>query len=300
MASANKNWYAHLVAQSRTDDIYDLLHNYLPLNWQPGHDLDFVAVRKTALPDHLKNIPEKHLSKKLSQEEYCFPGDDYVLLHNYELTAYLYAAKWAKTIKDRAGREFIELRFDWTQEAIDCLHDPPGYRHLKPCEIPLAPREDSLKAAYELLQKHSNKALALEHARIGKSFLDAQHVKVDGVNDALRHLARRMTGYNIVAMVFVWNDKLNEAAAIDELYIFHPPLWDILSAHIKSYLEMLMAKRYQDYVGYLFEDMEFRQYFSSHYAAFVSLFLDDQSALPGGTEAAGIINRINNSFVHYQ
>lgn len=131
MQSPNDDWYAHLVEQSRNDNIYSLIHNFLEPDWWPNHELDFVVVRRSQLPDHLKNIPADHISKKLSQDQYCFPAGDYVLLDNYHLTEYLYFAKWAQFIEDAEGRDFIELRYDWTEEAKKCMESPPAYRHLQ-------------------------------------------------------------------------------------------------------------------------------------------------------------------------
>lgn len=59
MSTPNEDWYGHLVAQSRNDNIYTLLEQ----DWSPNHDLDFVVVRKSQLPGKLKDVPAKHLSK---------------------------------------------------------------------------------------------------------------------------------------------------------------------------------------------------------------------------------------------
>jgi hypothetical protein len=86
------------VAQSRNDNIYTLHHSFLTPEWEPNHDLDFVAVWLSELSENLKIGPADHLSKKLKKEAYCFPGNDYLLLHNYRLIEYLFYAKWARTI----------------------------------------------------------------------------------------------------------------------------------------------------------------------------------------------------------
>lgn len=133
MPSPKEDWYGHLVAQSRTNDIYTLLHHYLEPAWEPNHDLDFVTVRRNQLPGALKEVPSKHVSKKLPQQAYCFPGNDYVLLHNYQLTEYLHHAKWASIVEDFEGREFIELRYDWTEEAKHYFNYPlPYYGNTSP------------------------------------------------------------------------------------------------------------------------------------------------------------------------
>jgi hypothetical protein len=82
MASPNEDWYSHLVAQSRNDNIYTLIHSFLTPDWEPNHDLDFVTLRESQLPEILKNVSDNHLSKKLKKEDYCFPGNDFFLLNN--------------------------------------------------------------------------------------------------------------------------------------------------------------------------------------------------------------------------
>lgn len=308
MSSPNENWYSHLVAQSRTDAIYTLIHSYLTPEWEPNHDLDFVVVRRGSLPDGLKDIPPKHFSKKLKTEQYCFPGNDYVLLHNYQLTDYLHHAQWAAVVEDFEGREFIELRYNWTEEAEDLMRYPPAYykdrppRRTKPVDMPIlkqapqSPREAALLQAYDLLQKGEQKLLASYLAEAGHRFLDEQQIPV-GENSAevLHMVARRMMGYNIVAMVYAWNGFINKAAEVDALYIHHPPLWDYLQDYIEPYLELLMAKGQRDYLQHLFGDADFRRRFLSHYEAFVSLFINDRYELTRMGDVVNIINRVNHS-----
>lgn len=306
--SPNENWYGHLVAQSRNDNIYTLIHNYLVPHWEPNHDFDFVVVRKTALPEKLQPIPSSHISKKLPPGKYCFPGNDYVLLHNYHLTEYLYHAEWAKVIEDFEEREYIELRYDWTEEAKHLNHYPPAYfgnvpmPNRKPdvmpiqLEAPQTEEEEALLVAYRLLQKGVSKEEAMKYAEAGKSFLDAQEVTVSGDSaEALQQVARRMMGYNIVAMVYAWNNQINKAAAIDEMYIHHPPMWDYLEEYIQPYLEMLIVKKQTDYLQFLFKDVEFRKRFLPHYEAYISLLVDDTYEMTRMGQVVNIINRVNNA-----
>jgi hypothetical protein len=307
MSSPNEDWYSHLVAQSRNDNIYTLIHSYLEPEWSSNHDLDFVTVRRSQLPEKLKEVPSKHLSKKLPQEHYCFPGNDYILLHNYQLTEYLYHAKWACIIEDFEGREFIELRYDWTEEAKHYFNYPLVYygkmqpkspkAELLPIQSkpPESDEEAALILAYDLLQKGEQREQALAYAEIGKLFLDQQLITVNGNSEeALQQLARRMMGYNIVSMVCAWNNRINKAAEVDVLYIHHPPMWDYLEDYIKPYLEILIAKKQVDYLKHLFTDKEFRNRFLAHYGTFVSLFIDDTYPLTMKSYVIDIINRVNN------
>lgn len=304
--SPNDDWYGHLVGQSRNDNIYTLIHHYLESDWSPNHDFDFVVVKQNQLPDKLKEIPSKHISKKLSPSEYCFPDNDYVLLHNYQLTEYLYHAKWATIVQDFEGREFIELRYDWTDEAKHYYNYPLAYygkyrptpKH-EPLPIqskaPESDEEAALVLAYDLLQKGEQKEQALAYGEIGRSFLDQQLVTVnENSKDALHQLARHMMGYNIVAMVYAWNNQINKAAEVDALYMQYSPIWDYLEDYIKPYLEMLIVKKQVDYLKHLFTDKEFRNRFLAHYEAFVSLFIDDTYPLTLKGYVVDIINRVNN------
>ena len=312
MSSPNKNWYGHLVAQSRNDNIYTLIHQFLEPTWEPNHELDFVAVRRSQLPQHLKNIPPKHISEKLPFEKYCFPASDYLLLHNYQLTEYLHAAKWAKVVEDFEHRSFIELRYNWTDEAEATWNNPPAYPMYGAEKIQVQPtmsilhqppqteQESALIESYGLLKKGYNKKQALAFAETGKSFLDEQQITVtEDPNNALQQIARRMMGYNIVAMVYVWNNKIDKAGAVDKYYIHQPLLWIYLDGYIQPYLELLMVKRQKDYLKHLFSDKAFRQRFLGHYAAYISLFVDDTYTLTGG-EVVSIINRVNNTSDAYK
>lgn len=287
MASPDRNWYRHLVGQSSHDNIYTLIHSYLVPDWEPNHELDFVVVRKKNLPAHLKDIPQKNISKKLSKEGYCFPGNDYVLLHNYKLTQYLDAAKWAIIIEDFEDSSFIELFFEKTEES-----EAITPAQLKP---PASEDEKALITAYKLLSEGEDKQLALQYAERGKFFLDNQVIEVNENSvEALQLIERRMLGYNIIAMVFAWNNQINKAASADAIYIHHPALWNKLAEYIESYLEMLMIKRQQDYLHHLFGDIEFRQRFLAYYEAFISLFVNDKYVLTRTSKVINIINRVRN------
>jgi len=90
MAYRNRDWYGHLVAQSGHNGVYDIIHSYLPHNWDPGHDLDFVVLSsarylsETGGPFNIQDV-----SKTLDMGDYTFPASDYVLINNNRLTTYL-------------------------------------------------------------------------------------------------------------------------------------------------------------------------------------------------------------------
>lgn len=290
MSSPNNNWYSHLVAQSRTNHIYTLIHEYIPHNWKPLHNFDFVIVRQSNLPANLSIVPAKHISQKLPKQHYCFAHNDYIILHNYHLTEYLEAAKAAVITEDAKKRSFIELLFQ-----KESLHD--NYPSIAGG---LEEEEINLVLAYQLLQKGINRGLALEYAQKGERFLDNHRIEMgDNSGETLQKIMRQMTGYNIVAMVYAWNNQMANAAAVDIIYIHHPELWNILERYIKPYLEMLMIKRELDYVKYLFSDKGFRNHFLAHYEAFVSLFIDETFPLTRLHEVVGIINSVNNASSQY-
>ena len=304
--SPKENWYSHLVAQSRNNNIYPLIHQFLEPDWEPNHDFDFVVVRRSQLPEHLKNIPLQDLSKKLLPQQYCFPGNDYVLLHNYKLTEYLHFAKWAKFIEDFEDRSFIELRYDWTEEAQECWNDPPAYSLVKKIirekqeptpvqkKFPESEEEQALLKAYDLLRDGVEKGKALEYAEAGRRFLDNQNIDSANSEEVLQMIERKMLGYNIVAMIYAWNNHINKASEVDSLYISNSLLWSKLSSYIEPYLEMLMIKKQEDYLHHLFSDKKFRRFFLGHYEAFVSLFVNPDYELTKMGEVVNIINRVNN------
>lgn len=309
MASQNEDWYSHLVDQSRNDNIYTIIHSFLTPDWQPNHELDFVAVRQSQLPEKLKPVPTNHLSKCLEKIAYCFPGNDYLLLDNYHLTEYLFFAKWAKTIEDFEGREFIELCYNWDKNAQDSWDEPPAYARVKSpynkeTTVPsiaidfnqMDEKEKSLAFAYELLKEGTDRELAMVHAMIGKEFLDTNRITFNGeTGDIFQKMVRQMIGYNIAAMVFACNNQFNLAAETDKNYIHHPSVWSYLESYIIPYLELLMVKKQEDYLVYLFEDKEFRKRFFPHYDAFISLFVNDKHEISNMHEFIKIINRVNNT-----
>ena len=298
------NWYAHLVNQSRTDHIYDLIHEYLDADWEPNHDLDFVVVRKRNLPSKLKALPNNHQSSSLPHQAYCFPGDDYILLDGKHLTEYLEAAKEMQFVTDFEDRDFIELFFTYQsniQEPPQSVVHPSIPNPLETTPETLVNKEDALGIAYNLLTIGNDRALALQYAEIGKQFLDAHKIEVGDPTKTLQEVCRQMIGYNIVAMVYVWNNQIDKAAAVDKIYLHNPWVWDELETVIKPYLEMLMAKKQEDYLQFIFQDKSFQKRFQAHYEVYISMFLNPNFEWTKSLmhEFVAIINRVNNSYGQY-
>ncbi|MDR3678999.1 MAG: hypothetical protein P4L41_03460 [Flavipsychrobacter sp.] len=281
MAYKNGDWYQHLVDQSRTDHIYDLVREYLQEDWTPGHLHEFVVVRSSMLPENLgKTVPEQHLGRGIRQEDYSFPAHDYVLLNNNYLTEYLEAAMEMVIIEDFDNRSFIELLFTNTVGSDKQTGDEE--------EEP-----DVLAKAYDLLRKGESRKLALQYAMEAEGVLDGKLLGLDKEVDAAEIL-RVKTGYNIIATVFAWNDKIDEAAVMDNKYLYDPALWALMKRHISSYLELLIAKKEEEYLQFIFEDATFKMQFLPHYEVFTSLFIDDTHVLTRRQEALSIINIVNN------
>lgn len=313
MSTPNQNWYSHLVAQSRNDNIYSLIHNFLTPEWEPNHHFDFMVVHQDDLPASLGKELAKHLSRKLPVGQYCFSAPGYFVLHNYKLTEYLYHATWAKMLEDLEGNSFILLRYQWTEEAARILKHPPAYSVGQPPieqqqqtiaiqqRPPSCAEEEALIEAYDLLQKCVERDRAMLLADKGKAFLDNQPLIYEAdAENALQQLTRKLMGYNIVAMVYAWNNKIDMAAEVDSLYIHHPPMWQYIADPIKTYLEMLMAKSAIEYLKHLFSEQSFRQRFQGHYEAYMSLFVDETFPLSRMTQVINIINRVNNGFEGYR
>lgn len=115
------SWYDWLVKQSKTDHIYSLIHNSLLLDLEINHDGDFVVLKKSTLPDDLKNVPEENISKGDGFKKKNDDLSDYILLDNNYLTAYLEAATRMDVIKNSKLENFIELEF--TEEVMEYKKD---------------------------------------------------------------------------------------------------------------------------------------------------------------------------------
>ncbi len=299
MAYKNRDWYGHLVDQSGHDGVYDIIHGYLPHNWNPGHDLDFVVLSsagylgETGTPFNIHDV-----SATLEMENYTFPAGDYVLISNNRLTPYLDKARAARIIADAEGREFIELLFTLPKE-----EERPTYEDgltTDAADWDMAPERDgAIFQAYERLRQAVEKEEAYRWAGLAEAWLDTKPIRiVDNVDASLFETKRKQFGYNVVAMVYAWNDRIDEAARVDRHYIHHPDVWDELN-YLHTYLEMLMAKQQGHYLKHLFADDGFRRRFWPHYEAYVSLLVDNTYHFTRMMEAIPIINRVNNAYKSY-
>lgn len=219
----SKDWYEHLVHQSKTDHIYSLIHGYLPHDWADDPDYDMVAVRTGDLPEKLKQVPAAHISQRLKKEDYRFPAGDYLLLDDWHLTDYLEAARRMAIVEDLGGREFIELLFtddpnEYSSYNYDVDETParavPDNRTTSPAT--LENKEDAIAKAYELLRTAKERELAYEYAKVAEEFLDSRRVTISNydIERDLYEVTRATLGYNVVAMVYAWNNKIDEAARV--------------------------------------------------------------------------------------
>lgn len=300
-----EDWYEHLIDQSATDHIYSLIHGYLPHDWADDPDYDMVALRTGDLPDKLKPVPAEHISKRLAKENYCFPTGDYMLLDDWHLTEYLEAARRMAIVEDLEGREFIELLFTDDPDEYSSYEDDneknpvrkiPDYRTTSPSM--LENPEDAIAIAYELLRTAKEREIAYEYAKVAEAFLNSRQVTIsdNSIERDLYEVTRAMLGYNVVAMVYTRNNKIDDAARVDSHYLLYPNVWDALKSYIVPYLEMLIAKKQGDYLQFLFHDAAFREKFLAHYEAYISILVDDRYELSQKYihEVVAIINRINN------
>jgi hypothetical protein len=300
MAYKNRDWYEHLVEQSKTNLIYSLIHEYIEHDWDPGHDIDFVTLcpnrflMATGYP-----FDEGDISKALAKSDYSFPSTEYVLLDNNNLTRYLELARAMIIIEDKDGREFIELLFvNDLQADVNPIDEDI---HTAAASWDGASDKDgAVFGAYERLKVPCEKEEAYRYAQLAELFLDSKRVPiVDNVDASLYEAKRILFGYNVVAMVYVWNDKMEDAAIVDSYYILYPHVWNELEDQIDAYLGLLMAKQQRDYLKYLFSDKLFRKRFLAHYEAYISLMVDDTYPLTRMREVVRIINRVNNAYSGY-
>lgn len=293
----SSHWYDWLVEQSRTDHIYDLIHNNLPHDFEPNHDGPFVVLRKKSLHPVLAELPDMHRVKTKSK----FKHRDYLILHNDSLVEYLELATAMQEITDTEGNVYIELLFSWNSEKNSWYNqtEEKPLKHVEKGILPeeLIEEEDPLMLCWHLISKAENYSLALEYARKGEKVLDKK-LKALSAED-IAGILHLQTGYNIVATAYIWNDVLPDAICADAHYIHNPMLWEHMEAVIKPYLELLIAKKQQAYLGYLFSDEKFRYYFLPHYEAYMAMLVSDKFEWTQGNEVIGIITKISNRLKGY-
>lgn len=231
----------HLEQQRRTDHIYDLIHEYIPCGWTNSHHGDYICVERSAIPKNLE------LDESVqSSQSFNFNNPDIVVLKNNKLTEFLERAQAIEQITDTENRRFLLLKFNRKNSprvSSSFYSNQPYYADLNAVQIAdLNHPSDALWLAYELMRTKQNPKKALFWAEYGQSFLDNQTIVVDD-NFDFEEMMRKCYGYNIVAMVFAWNNKWDKAWKADEHYIFIPQLWLQLEEVIERYLEMLMEKK---------------------------------------------------------
>jgi hypothetical protein len=299
MTKRNRDWYEILVDQSGHDGVYDLIHGYIPHDWNPDHDLDFVIISTatflgvTGSPFDINDV-----SETLEMTDYTFPAPDHVLISNERLTRYLNNSKAIQIVEDAEGRKFLELLLLRPKEEV------AGYEAGETSDAAqwdMAPDKDgAIFAAYERLKVPCEKEEAYRYAKLAETYLDSKRVPiVDNVSASLFEAKRILFGYNVVAMVYAWNDKMDDAAIVDSYYILYPHVWNELEGQIHAYLGLLIARGQSDYLKCLFADQPFRKRFLPHYEAYISLLVDDTYPLTRMQEVVGIINQVNNAYGAY-
>lgn len=287
-----EEWYELLVEQSRTDHIYNLIHENIYHLWNPGHYIDFVTVRRSELPTRLLSDLTSHMSDNLAPDQYSFPKDDFILLSNDELTEYLEAAIAIETIEDREGRSFLHLKFkpDGDKRPETTPDDNP-----KGQDRNLLPEEAWLAEAYDELIKDGDQQKVL--VLLPK----IEHWLITGLKDVVAktapiHAMQWLAAWNIVAMCYAWCRRIDKAAEADTYYLFDATMWEMLEEPIKGYLTMLMIREELDYLERVFSDTAFRTFFVLHYEAYISLFKDPHYEITVTQwKWVALINTIKNS-----
>jgi hypothetical protein len=105
------NWYEWLVEQSRTDHIYDLIHNYLPTHFRPAANYDFCLLSFSDLPEILLQHVSGAYYNASRRQVKMIDNIKYVIISNNHLTEYLEAARQMRVVKDEEGNSYIQLIF---------------------------------------------------------------------------------------------------------------------------------------------------------------------------------------------
>jgi len=280
-------WYGWLVEQSRTDHIYDLIHNYLPHNFSPV-DGDFILLAFEDLPQILQVIsgPYYNASRK---QVLIIEGVKYVVIGNDYLTEYLEAAKQMKIVDDQ-GNSYIQLLFTMPMYEQEAEDEENEYQANKIQAHP----DDVLKLCWDLIVAGKNKEHALAYALVGEGFLIDRQQDLAQSGGAIGEVIRISIGFHIISTAYAWNDRFTEAVKCDERYLLKPYLWSHMEKAIMGYLEMLMIKKQSHYLEYLFSHQEFKKHFFVHYETHMSI-INPNFEWTKMREIVPILNRINNS-----
>ena len=158
-----------------------------------------------------------------------------------------------------------------------------------------------IEEAYELLYNCNDRERAYQLAIEAERRLDAWRNKEEGldISGEIFAIRKAQRGYLIIAMVYLWKNKLEDARRVDERYMHDKSSWNGLQKFIRPYLEMLLAKHKKDYLALIFSNADFRTMFIEHYEAYMQEFVDRDFPLTRIREVASINSRIYKSRVRY-
>jgi hypothetical protein len=94
----------------------DLIHQQLkPGDMIPNHDDDFVAINKRTLPDNkaVQRIINK-IDEAISDIDHAFNDEGIIVLKTEQLTEFIEAGYELHPLKDKLGRKFLELKFEYS------------------------------------------------------------------------------------------------------------------------------------------------------------------------------------------
>lgn len=288
------DWYQILVDQSRTNHIYDLIHEGLNPHFEPADEAGFVLIDTQDMPPGLQTVPLADVAKTSEQLD----EDGKILIYNDRLTEYLEQATAMSVYKGQKG-EYVLLTFKKHESVNDDNEDEVIIgRHLDGYDPEAVfDEDDSLMHCWSLIRKCQHKELALELAIDGHAYLDKKRLAF--THGAEAEYVKICFGYNIVAVAYAWNNRFDEAAIADNYYLKIAPFYKHLEDVIKPYLEMLIAKKQTKYLAYLFGMEKFKQHFLPHYEAYVSLLVNPHYECGRMRKMIPIINRVNNGLKQY-
>ncbi|HEY8781174.1 MAG TPA: hypothetical protein VIM16_06140 [Mucilaginibacter sp.] len=278
------DWYEWLVAQSRTNHIYDLIHGYLAHDFCPAGTYDFVLLSRDDLPQIIHTVSGAYYNVS-RRDAKIINSIKYVVISNNHLTEYLEAAWQMEAVEDEAGNSYIRLIFTRPDNETEDEDDEPVAN--------MADHEDDvLKQCWDLVVAGTDRQLALTYALVGEAFLKTRQQELATGGGAAGEVIRISIGFHIVSAAYAWNDRFTEAAKCDEQYILKPFLWSHMEKVIKPYLEMLMIKKQTEYLDYLFSHTAFRTHFYVHYETHMSI-KDPNFEWTRMREIVPILNRVD-------
>jgi hypothetical protein len=218
----------------------------------------------------------------------------YLSILNNCLTEYLEAAKQMRVVEDDEGNSYIQLLFNkqvYETEYGD--EDEEGHLDDKIEPHP----DDVLKLCWDLIVAGKDRVQALTYALVGESFLLNRQQELAASGGSLKEVIRVSTGFNIISVAYAWNNRFDEAAKCDRLYLLKPYLWAHMQKVIRPYLEMLMVKKQVSYLDDLFGNEAFRQHFYVHYETHMSI-KDPHFQWTKMREIVPVLNRVKNADIY--